>query len=44
MLVKEVLVRVSGRSGPELHPANGSLHVGDELVVRVELRTDRDME
>jgi len=25
-------------------PVNGPIHVGDELVVRIELRTDRDME
>jgi hypothetical protein len=27
-----------------LKPVNGTLAVGDELVVRLELRTDRDME
>ncbi len=43
-LVKKLFVRVNGKSGPELHPVAGPLHVGDELIVRVELRTDRDME
>jgi len=27
-----------------LEPVKGALAVGDELVVRIELRTDRDME
>lgn len=27
-----------------LRPVDGALAVGDELVVRIELRTDRDME
>ena len=31
-------------TGPVLEPLKGGLNVGDELVVRVELRTDRDME
>ena len=43
-LVKKLFVRVNGKSGPELHPVEGALHVGDELIVRVELRSDRDME
>ena len=30
--------------GPELKAVDGPLAVGDELVVRVELRVDRDME
>jgi len=35
--------RLTGR-GPVLEPVKGPVKVGDELVVRVELRTDRDME
>jgi hypothetical protein len=35
--------RTTGR-GPVLEPVKGAVHVGDELVVRVELRVDRDME
>jgi uncharacterized protein YfaS (alpha-2-macroglobulin family) len=30
--------------GPVLKPVSGPLRVGDELVVRIELRVDRDME
>ena len=30
--------------GPELKPMNGALKPGDELTVRLVLRTDRDME
>ena len=43
-LVKTLFVRSNGKSGPELHPVEGPVHVGDELLVRVELRVDRDME
>jgi hypothetical protein len=43
-LVKTLFTRTAGKSGPELHPVDGPVHPGDELVVRVELRTDRDME
>jgi len=32
------------KSGAELKPVAGKVKVGDELVVRLELRTDRDME
>ena len=32
------------KSGPVLSPVRGSVKVGDELVVRIELRTDQDME
>jgi hypothetical protein len=41
---KTLFVRENTRKGPELRPLKGALAVGDELVVRVELRTDRDME
>jgi uncharacterized protein YfaS (alpha-2-macroglobulin family) len=43
-LEKTLWVRVAGQRGPEIRPVTGALHVGDELVVRVTLRTDRDME
>jgi uncharacterized protein YfaS (alpha-2-macroglobulin family) len=43
-LEKQLFVRKAGKAGLELHPVEGAVHVGDELVVRVVLRTDRDME
>lgn len=43
-LEKRLFVRRAGRAGLELHPVDGPVHVGDELVVRVVLRSDRDME
>lgn len=43
-LRKSLHVRTIGRSGPELVPLTGAAQVGDELVVRIVLRTDRDME
>ncbi len=43
-LTKSLFVRTSGKAGPELHAVTGPVKVGDELVVRIELRTDRDME
>lgn len=43
-LRKEVLVRRNTINGPVLEPINGPVAVGDELVVRIELRLDRDME
>lgn len=43
-LEKRLFLRKAGRAGPELRPVEGPIHVGDELVVRVVLRTDRDME
>lgn len=36
--------KVNKSTGPVIEPVNGPLEVGDELVTRVELRTDRDME
>jgi hypothetical protein len=41
---KTLFLREYTKKGPTLRPAKGDLAVGDELVVRVELRTDRDME
>jgi len=41
---KRLYVKRNTKSGPTLTPVRGPLSVGDELVVRVELRVDRDME
>ena len=43
-LKKTLFGRVNGRAGKELRALEGPVHVGDELIVRVELRVDRDME
>jgi uncharacterized protein YfaS (alpha-2-macroglobulin family) len=43
-LQKKLYTRVYTKSGPQLRPVNGTLKVGDELVVRLVLRVDRDME
>lgn len=43
-LKKALFKKVTTTRGPELQPIKGALEVGDELVVRIELRTDRDME
>lgn len=43
-LEKQLFVRKAGKAGLELHAVDGAVKVGDELVVRVVLRTDRDME
>lgn len=43
-LRKTIFKKTDTEKGPVLEPAAGALKVGDELVVRVELRTDRDME
>ena len=43
-LEKKLFKKVNTARGPELLPVSGPLEVGDELVVRVELRVDRDME
>lgn len=43
-LTKALFTKTATASGPKLVPVNGPIHVGDELVVRIELRTDRDME
>jgi uncharacterized protein YfaS (alpha-2-macroglobulin family) len=43
-LVKTLWTRKAGKAGLELHAVDGAVHPGDELVVRIELRTDRDME
>jgi uncharacterized protein YfaS (alpha-2-macroglobulin family) len=43
-LKKSVFVRRSTKKGPVIEPVSGALAVGDTLVIRIELRTDRDME
>jgi len=43
-LAKTVFVRENTAQGPTLTPVKGAVEVGDELVMRVELRVDRDME
>ncbi len=44
-LKKELYTKVYTKKGPVLQPVQGGkLQVGDELVVRIELRVDRDME
>ena len=43
-LKKSLYSRTLGAAGPIITPLRGELSVGDELVVRMELRVDRDME
>lgn len=43
-LKKALFVKEDTKKGRVLKPVKGALAVGDELVVRVELRVDRDME
>lgn len=43
-LAKKLFVKVNTGKGQALEPVKGPLKVGDELVVRMELRSDRDME
>lgn len=43
-LRKELFTREHTSKGPLLKPVKGALAVGDELVVKIELRSDRDME
>jgi uncharacterized protein YfaS (alpha-2-macroglobulin family) len=43
-LKKALFVKENTAKGPVLKAVTGPVAVGDELVVRVELRTDRDME
>ena len=43
-LKKTLFVKTNTGRGQVLEPAKGTLAVGDELVVRIELRVDRDME
>jgi uncharacterized protein YfaS (alpha-2-macroglobulin family) len=43
-LKKTLFIKETTKKGQALKPVTGALAVGDELVVRVELRVDRDME
>ncbi len=43
-LTKSLYVKKTTAQGQVLFPVDGSLSVGDELVVRIVLRVDRDME
>ena len=43
-LKKNLYVKTTTPEGQVLYPVEGPLAVGDELVVRIELRVDRDME
>ncbi len=43
-LKKSLYVKENTEKGPVLQTVAGPIKVGDELVVRIELRTDRDME
>ena len=43
-LKKTLYAKINTAKGPVLEPVKGPLSVGDELVVRIELRVDRDME
>ena len=43
-VTKTLFTKVNTEKGPELRPVAGKVKVGDELIVRLELRTDRDME
>jgi len=43
-LKKALFVKENTKKGPVLKAVDGPVAVGDELVVRIELRTDRDLE
>jgi len=43
-LCKTLFIKETTAQGQVLYPLQGPLAVGDELVVRIELRVDRDME
>jgi hypothetical protein len=43
-LKKALFVKETTARGPVLKPVTGPVSVGDELVVQIELRTDRDLE
>jgi hypothetical protein len=41
---KSLFTRENTGSGPVLKPVNGFISTGDEVIVRIEIRVDRDME
>ena len=43
-LKKSVFVQKQTKKGPVIEPVSGPVAVGDTLTIRIELRTDRDME
>jgi len=43
-LQKALYIKETTDQGQVLYPVDGPLDIGDELVVRIELRVDRDME
>lgn len=43
-LKKGLFIKRNTEKGPVIEPVTGPIEVGDELVTRVELRVDRDME
>lgn len=43
-LTKELYIKTNTDAGPVLRRVTGEVNVGDELVVRLVLRTDRDLE
>ncbi len=43
-LTKQLYIKKPSTKGPTLEKVDGAVNVGDELVVRVVLRSDRDME
>jgi uncharacterized protein YfaS (alpha-2-macroglobulin family) len=43
-LKKTIFIKTDAKSGKVLTPVRGKVKVGDLLTVRIELRTDRDME
>jgi hypothetical protein len=43
-ITKQLYTKVNTIKGPELKPVQGGIKTGNELVVRLVLRTDRDME
>ena len=43
-LTKAIFLKKNTDTGPKLFPAEGQAEVGDELVVRITLHADRDME
>ena len=43
-LTKSLYTKTNTKKGPVLVPVAGPVEVGDELVVRIVLKTDRDME
>jgi hypothetical protein len=43
-LTKSLFKKVNTATGPVIQPVTGAVEVGDQIVVRLELRTDRDLE